>query len=110
MSIEHSVENRIPYLDNEMVQLAWDILEIFLLDRASKEGKYILKDIALGIFGNEFAFRRKVGFFIPGNMFLCSETERLEEPNEICYMGMWSFRETSDPYAGRNSESCRNCG
>lgn len=73
MSMAHSVENRVPYLDNEMVRLAWDIPEIFLLDRTSKEGKYILKDIASGIFGNEFAFRRKVGFFIPGNMFLCSD-------------------------------------
>lgn len=75
MSMAHSVENRVPYLDNEMVQLAWDIPEKFLLDCAFKEGKYILKDIASGIFGNEFAFRRKVGFFIPGNIFLCSDMD-----------------------------------
>lgn len=75
MSMAHSVENRVPYLDNEMVQLAWDIPEKFLLDCMSKEGKFILKDIASRIFGNDFAFRRKVGFFIPGNMFLCSDMD-----------------------------------
>lgn len=75
MSMAHSVENRVPFLDNEMVQLAWDIPEKFLMDRASHEGKFILKDIASGMFGNEFAFRRKVGFFIPGNMFLCSNMD-----------------------------------
>ncbi len=73
MSMAHSVENRVPYLDNELVRLAWDIPESFLMDRASKEGKFILKDIASELFGREFAFRRKVGFFIPGNMFLCSD-------------------------------------
>lgn len=73
MSMAHSVENRVPYLDNEMVKLAWDIPERFLLDHSSQEGKFILKDIASDIFGKEFAFRSKVGFFIPGNMFLCSD-------------------------------------
>lgn len=72
MSMAHSVENRVPFLDNEMVQLAWDIPEKFLMECESNEGKFILKDIASEMFGNEFAFRRKVGFFIPGNMFLCS--------------------------------------
>lgn len=75
MSMAHSVENRVPYLDNEMVRLAWDIPERFLLDCKTEEGKYILKDITSELFGNEFAFRRKVGFFIPGNMFLCSDMD-----------------------------------
>lgn len=75
MSMAHAVENRVPYLDNEMVQLAWDIPEKYLLDRPSEEGKFILKDIAADIFGKEFAFRRKVGFFIPGNLFLCSDMD-----------------------------------
>lgn len=75
MSMAHSVENRVPFLDNEMVKLAWNIPEEFLMDHASHEGKFILKDIASEMFGNEFAFRRKVGFFIPGNMFLCSNMD-----------------------------------
>lgn len=75
MSMAHSVENRVPYLDNEMARLAWDIPEEFLMDRASREGKFILKDIAAGLFGRGFAFRRKVGFFIPGNLFLCSDMD-----------------------------------
>lgn len=75
MSMAHSVENRVPFLDNEMVGLAWDIPEKFLMDPTSHEGKFILKDIASELFGNEFAFRRKVGFFIPGNRFLCSNMD-----------------------------------
>lgn len=72
MSMAYSVENRVPYLDNEMVRLAWELPENFLMNHALQEGKFILKDIASELFGKEFAFRRKVGFFIPGNMFLCS--------------------------------------
>lgn len=74
MSMAHSVENRVPYLDNEMVQLAWNIPERYLMNSEAKEGKFILKDVASDFFGREFAFRDKVGFFIPGNMFLSSNT------------------------------------
>lgn len=72
MSMAHSVENRVPYLDNEMVELVWNIPECYLMNSEVKEGKFILKDVASEFFGREFAFRDKVGFFIPGNMFLSS--------------------------------------
>ena len=71
MAMAHSVENRVPFLDNEMVQLAWDIPEKYIMNADIMEGKFILKDIASVFWGSEFAFRRKVGFFIPGNLFLC---------------------------------------
>lgn len=75
MSMANSVENRVPYLDNELVRLAWDIPEIYLLNRDMQEGKFILKDVAADSFGKDFAFRKKVGFFIPGNHYLCSNKD-----------------------------------
>lgn len=75
MAMAHSVENRVPYLDNELVQLAWDIPETYLMNGNMYEGKFILKDIAADFFGKDFAFRKKVGFFIPGNHYLCSNKD-----------------------------------
>ncbi|MCM1231461.1 MAG: asparagine synthase (glutamine-hydrolyzing) [Ruminococcus flavefaciens] len=75
MAMAHSIENRVPYLDNELVQLAWDIPEIYLMNTNMHEGKFILKDIAADFFGQDFAFRKKVGFFIPGNHYLCSNKD-----------------------------------
>lgn len=75
MSMAHSVENRVPYLDNELVQLAWDIPEAYLMNQNMQEGKFILKDIVADSFGRDFAFRKKVGFFIPGNHYLCSNMD-----------------------------------
>lgn len=75
MAMAHSIENRVPYLDNELVQLAWDIPETYLMNKDMHEGKFILKDIAADFFGKDFAFRKKVGFFIPGNQYLCSNMD-----------------------------------
>ena len=69
MSMAHSIENRVPFLDNEVVEQAFTIPERYLLLRKSPEGsnteKYLLKKMAAGVFGNEFAFRDKMGFGIP---------------------------------------------
>lgn len=75
MAMAHSVENRVPYLDNELVQLAWDIPEAYMMNRDMHEGKFILKDVAADFFSRNFAFRKKVGFFIPGNHYLCSNKD-----------------------------------
>ncbi len=72
MAMSHSIENRVPFLDNEMARFAWKVPEKYLMDYESKEGKFILKKIVADILGNDFAFRKKVGFFIPGNMFMSS--------------------------------------
>ncbi|MGB8491845.1 MAG: asparagine synthase (glutamine-hydrolyzing) [Bacteroidales bacterium] len=69
MSMAHSIENRVPFLDNEVVENSFSIPEKLLLLRKSPEGfnteKYLLKKITSGIFGNDFAFRDKMGFGIP---------------------------------------------
>lgn len=69
MSMAHSIENRVPFLDNEVVDKAFSIPGKYLLLRKSPEGynteKYLMKKMAAGTFGNEFAFRDKMGFGIP---------------------------------------------
>lgn len=72
MAMAHSIENRVPFLDNEMAAFAWSVPEKYLMDSQTKEGKFLLKSIVSEVLGKEFAFRKKVGFFIPGNMFMAS--------------------------------------
>ena len=69
MSMAHSIENRVPFLDNEVVDKAFSIPEHLLLLRNSPNGrnteKYLLKKMTADIFGEDFAFRKKMGFGIP---------------------------------------------
>jgi len=77
MSMAHSIENRVPFLDNEVVENSFSIPEKVLLLRKSPEGynteKYLLKKMAAGTFGNDFAFRDKMGFGIPAREFFASK-------------------------------------
>ena len=83
MSMAHSIENRVPFLDNEVVKNSFSIPEKFLLLRNSPEGKntakYLLKKMTADTFGNNFAFRDKMGFGIPLREFLL-------DPNFIEYL------------------------
>jgi asparagine synthase (glutamine-hydrolysing) len=69
MSMAHSIENRVPFLDNDLVENSFRIPEKYLLLRKSPEGKntekYLLKMMTSAKFGNDFAFRNKMGFGIP---------------------------------------------
>jgi asparagine synthase (glutamine-hydrolysing) len=73
MSMAHSIENRVPFLDNEVVENSFTIPERSLLPRKSPEGfnteKYLLKKLTATTFGNSFAFRNKMGFGIPVKEF-----------------------------------------
>lgn len=75
MSMANSIENRVPMLDNEIVEFAFRIPENFLINRERKKGKDILKQLCVPIFGEEFAYRRKGGFGVPTNKFLFSRSE-----------------------------------
>ena len=74
MSMAHSIENRVPFLDNDLVENSFAIPEELLLLRKSPEGhnteKYLLKRMAANTFGNDFAFREKMGFGVPIREFL----------------------------------------
>ncbi len=85
MSMAHSIENRVPFLDNEVVEDSFTIPKEYLLLRKSHEGsnteKYLLKKMTAGTFGNDFAFRNKMGFGIPIREFFLSNkfTEYLND-------------------------------
>jgi asparagine synthase (glutamine-hydrolysing) len=78
MSMAHSIENRVPFLDNEVVENSFTIPEKYLVLKKSKEGinneKYLLKKIMANVFGNDFAFRNKMGFGIPVREFFTNKT------------------------------------
>ncbi|MCK5691809.1 MAG: asparagine synthase (glutamine-hydrolyzing) [Bacteroidales bacterium] len=73
MSMAHSIENRVPFLDNEVVDNAFTVPEKYLLLKESPEGKntekYLLKKMTASTFGKDFAFRNKMGFGIPVREF-----------------------------------------
>ena len=73
MSMAHSIENRVPFLDNEVVKNSFTIPEKYLLLKKSPEGrnteKYLMKKMTANTFGKEFAFRDKRGFGIPVREF-----------------------------------------
>jgi asparagine synthase (glutamine-hydrolysing) len=77
MSMAHSIENRVPFLDNEVVENSFTIPEKYLLLKKSPEGynteKYLLKKMTADIFGNDFAFREKMGFGIPVREFFLNK-------------------------------------
>jgi asparagine synthase (glutamine-hydrolysing) len=74
MSMAHSIENRVPFLDNDVVENSFTIPEKYLLLRKSPEGfnteKYLLKKMTANTFGDDFAFRNKMGFGIPVREYL----------------------------------------
>ncbi len=77
MSMAHSIENRVPFLDNEVVENSFTIPEKYLLLRKSPEGynteKYLLKKMTASTFGHDFAFRDKMGFGIPVREFFLND-------------------------------------
>jgi asparagine synthase (glutamine-hydrolysing) len=74
MSMAHTIENRVPFLDNEMLETALSIPDKKLIKHRNRkwEGKYLLKEICADVFGEEFAFRDKMGFGIPLKAFFSS--------------------------------------
>lgn len=74
MSMAHSIENRVPFLDNEMIDTALQIPDDLLIkERKGKwEAKYLLKEICSEVFNEEFAYRNKMGFSIPLRAFFSS--------------------------------------
>ena len=75
MSMAHSIENRVPFLDNEMVTTSLNLQEevLLALHNNKLETKKVLKDIAVDKFGEAFAYRDKMGFGIPLREFMGSQ-------------------------------------
>lgn len=74
MSMAHSIENRVPFLDNNMVTTSLNISGDLLIAKHSgkDENKVLLKDICASKFGEDFAYRDKMGFGIPLRSFFSS--------------------------------------
>jgi asparagine synthase (glutamine-hydrolysing) len=75
MSMAHTIENRVPFLDNEMLETALRISDEHLIQQHNGrwEGKFLLKEICASTFDEAFAFRDKMGFGIPLKSFFASE-------------------------------------
>jgi asparagine synthase (glutamine-hydrolysing) len=78
MSMAHSIENRVPFLDNEMVSTALRIPGDLLINKhdGKTEAKLLLKQLCANEFNELFAFREKMGFGIPLRSFLSSNDFR----------------------------------
>lgn len=74
MSMAHSIENRVPFLDNDMVSTSLNISGDLLITKhnGKDENKVVLKDICASKFGEDFAYRDKMGFGIPLREFFSS--------------------------------------
>jgi asparagine synthase (glutamine-hydrolysing) len=69
MSMANSIESRVPFLDNNVVEGAFSLPRNHLIRRSSfkikNTEKFLIKKIAEKHFGEDFAFRKKMGFQIP---------------------------------------------
>ena len=85
MSMAHSIENRVPFLDNEMVTTSLNISgDLLIGEHNSKtEAKILLKDICATKFDESFAYREKMGFGIPLRSFMSSENFQNKWKNQI---------------------------
>lgn len=79
MSMAQSIENRVPFLDNEVVEAVFQIDSSELIKNG--QAKNILKEICAERFNHEFAYRKKMGFSIPLNEFL-SDSVFLKDWNQ----------------------------
>lgn len=72
MSMAHSIENRVPFLDNKMVSaaLSLSVSNLWGKENQRLEGKMIIKQICSDKFSKRFAFRNKMGFGIPLGKFM----------------------------------------
>lgn len=85
MSMAHSIENRVPFLDNEMVTTSLNISgDKLIAEHNNKlEGKKVLKDICAEKFDEKFAYRDKMGFGIPLREFMATHFFQNKWQNEI---------------------------
>lgn len=85
MSMAHSIENRVPFLDNKMVSTSLNISGNDLVKNYKNqlEGKKVLKEICSDKFDERFAYRDKMGFGIPIRSFMATKTFQDKWKNQI---------------------------
>ena len=80
MTMAYSIENRVPFLDHNLVALARRLPIHCLVGRDPRfvrSTKVVLKKIAAKYFGGRFAYRRKNGFNIPLDDYF--QTQQFQE-------------------------------
>ena len=85
MSMAHSIENRVPFLDNDMITTSLNVPGTSLIGRhhGKDEAKMVLKDICESKFGDAFAYREKMGFGIPLRSFMTSSAFQEKWKNQV---------------------------
>lgn len=98
MMMANSIENRVPFLDNEVVDFLFNLPEKYLIRFADKSpanlddniyrwfaGKYVIKQLATRLFGRDFAYRKKTSMafderrIIGSDSFQCIYKDRIEK-------------------------------
>ncbi len=89
MTMAHSVENRVPFLDRKMVEfvaalpsnlLVKKCTDIRYLNKSNRYTKLILKELAVKRFDQDFVYRKKSGFPLPvKDLFLKTKMNELIE-------------------------------
>ncbi|MBC8316279.1 MAG: asparagine synthase (glutamine-hydrolyzing) [Desulfobulbaceae bacterium] len=77
MSMAVSLESRVPFLDPELVEMAFQIPDHFKV--AKGQTKVLLKHIAAKYIPKDCVYRRKEGFSIPIKNWLCNELRPVME-------------------------------
>ena len=85
MSMAHSIENRVPFLDNQMISASLKLnrKDLIGFKDGKTEGKLALKEICADKLGDSFAYRRKMGFGIPLKEFMASDSFQQKWIEEI---------------------------
>ena len=88
MTMAHSIENRVPFLDNDLVEYSLTYLANSNFDYSyfrniNKKTKKYLKLISSKYFGKSFSYRTKSGFSFPLKKILKSNDFRKPVENEI---------------------------
>jgi asparagine synthase (glutamine-hydrolysing) len=113
-SMAWSIEGRSPFMDHELVELAFRMPESMLI--AGNSGKRVLRDILLEDFDEGFVDRRKTGFFNPlGRWFASAEgpqlLARIADPAAALYRHLdyervqRAFPEIRGGFRGRRARS-----
>ncbi|WP_179343781.1 asparagine synthase (glutamine-hydrolyzing) [Winogradskyella ursingii] len=121
MTMAHSVENRVPFLDRNMIELVSSLPSELLVKRCNNllhlqkpnlYTKHILKQLAAKRFNNDFVYREKSGFPLPlSDLFLKSKmNERIEDQllPGIKTRGLFDYKEVSKIWNKKNNGYSEN--
>lgn len=87
LSMAHSVETRVPFLANDMAEVASQLDMDYKLGKTG-QGKIILKQIVAAHFGEQHAYRKKSGFPLPYSYMV--EHDTIRQLSNSCMQGLVS--------------------